>query len=73
MTQDNRVSDLIRDLVVSMKALQPREKYFPPREELSPIVDIEAYLTAKYRDKPLPTLSPELRKKLGACIPRIEE
>jgi hypothetical protein len=71
MTQDNRVSYLIRDLAESMKA--SRETYFPPPEELSPIVDIEAHLTAKYRDKPLPTLSPELRKKLGACIPRIEE
>ncbi len=32
-----------------------------------------ADLAAKYRDKPLPPLSAEMRAKLGAGIPRIEE
>jgi hypothetical protein len=32
-----------------------------------------SYLAAKYRDKPLPKLSAELRAKLGAGIPEITE
>ena len=33
----------------------------------------EEKLKSEYRDKPLPQLPAEIRKKLGACIPRIEE
>ena len=32
-----------------------------------------ADLAAKYRDKPLPPLSAEMRAKLGACIPEITD
>jgi hypothetical protein len=63
------VSMLIRELADGMKMQCDKkyESYAPPH------VDIEAFLAAKYRDKPMPKLSSELRAKLGAGIPRIEE
>ncbi len=44
-------------------------------ERMAATDDIErvlADLAAKYRDKPLPKLSDELRKKLGVGIPEIK-
>jgi hypothetical protein len=64
MDPDNRgnVAALIRELADVMNAFREsgrRPDYVPPP------LDIEAELAAKYRDKPLPQLSAELRAKLG--------
>ena len=75
MTQDKRVSEMIRELADSMKAeFEEHESALALiREKHGTPVDVEAALAAKYRDKPLPPLSAEMRAKLGAGIPRIEE
>jgi len=79
MTTNDRapVSTLIRELANSMQPLgRDFEKVLHKnRDELYAEADrdIEAALAAKYRDKPLPPLSPELRAKLGAGIPEIAE
>jgi len=67
--ETEKVKALIHDLASKMKMSFPKESYEPePIHE-----DVEAFLAAKYRDKPLPPLSAELRAKLGACIPEISE
>jgi hypothetical protein len=61
------VGVLIRKLADSMKALDDRKPWFPPRENFSPATDdFEERLAAKYRDTPPPKLSDKLREKLGA-------
>ena len=72
LEERERVSTLIRELAWSMKALPYAQNSV---EHKSPNVasDIEAELSAKYHDRPLPKLSDELRAKLGAGIPEIGE
>lgn len=63
------VSTLMHNLANEMKMFRDRDK---PQQPDNHNIDIEAYLTAKYRDKPLPPISAEMRAILGAGIPRIE-
>jgi hypothetical protein len=58
---------LLRDLADSMKALDDRKSWFPPREDFSSAADdFEEKLVAKYRNLPPPKLSEKLKEKLGA-------
>lgn len=64
-----RVSTLMRELAAGMEAALPRYK----REYEPTAMTVDEFLKIKYRDRPLPKLSAELRKKLGAGIPEIRE
>ena len=65
MAENVRV--VIRKLADSMRALDDRKPWFPPREDFSPAADdFEERLTDKYRNLPPPKLSDKLKEKLGA-------
>ncbi len=78
MTQDVRT--LIRELADDMKAIKEtssdRMDTIATASNTNGAVayseKLFADLAAKYRDKPLPKLSDELRNKLGVCIPEIK-
>jgi hypothetical protein len=73
--QRTRILKEFKDLAAELKA-GPIQRSVKGWETLgSAVIEVfdEEKLKAEYRDKPLPLLPPELRAKLGACIPRIEE